>query len=143
MTRARTRRTVLSLALVLAATLPGCVAVAVGAGATLGVLYIQGEHQTDVLGTPAQAVAVAAQTVEDHGFILISSHADDLGGEVVARTVDDQRVRVTAQRLTSGESRLWVRIGALGSEALSHELLVAIRERLELQGPTRDVATGR
>jgi hypothetical protein len=125
----RKHSTLLVLALALTA-LPGCVvAVGVGVG-TLGLAYIQGEHQVDVSAGPAKTIQAVSQTVVDHGFILISSRSDELGGEVIARTKTDAKVRVTAQRLASGHSRLWVRIGVLGNEALSDELLTAIRERL-------------
>ena len=129
MKRIRKHSSLLVLTLALTA-LPGCaVALGVGVG-TLGLAYIHGEHQLDVPAAPSKTIQAASQAVVEHGFILISSRSDELGGEVIARTKNDDRVRVTAQRLASGHSRLWVRIGALGNEALSDELLSAIRERL-------------
>ena len=134
------RRSLLVLALALTC-LPGCaVAVGVGVG-TLGLAYIHGEHRVDVAASPAQTIQVASNTVEDHGFILISSESDELGGEVIARTSNDARVRVTAQRLSSGHSRVWVRIGAFGNERLSDELLTALTERLG--GPLQEATAGR
>jgi hypothetical protein len=134
----RTRTTKLVLSLALLSALPGCVLAAVGAGAAaLGIVYIQGEHQLDVAATPSEAVVAASATVEAHGFIFISSDSDELSGEVVARTVNDSMVRVRMQRLASGHSRVWVRIGALGKSAVSKELLMGIKERLEFHGPQK------
>ena len=129
----------LLLALALVSALPGCILAAVGAGAALGVVYIQGEHQVDMPGSPSEAVIAASAAVEAHGFILISSDADELSGEVVARTTADSMVRVRMQRLASGQSRVWVRIGALGQVSESRELLEAIRKRLDAPGPRQAV----
>ena len=124
------RRRLGTLALVLAlGVLPGCVAAALGAGA-VGLIYIHGEHGLVVSAAPVQAVAVAKTAVEDHGFVYISSDADELSGQVIARTKDDTRVLVTAERLSDGSSRVWVRIGTFGQENLSQELLYAIRDRI-------------
>ena len=133
----RNKITTLVLSIALLSALPGCVLAAVGAGAALGVIYIQGEHHTDVPVTPSDAIVAVNATVEAQGYILISSEADDLGAEVVARTTDDAMVRVRLQRLASGHSRVWVRIGALGQESLSNELLLAIKERIEAPGPRK------
>jgi len=120
----------LCLALLLG-NLPGCFLVVLGAAtATAGVLYVEGALEAEVAASPPQTVEAGKAALEAKGFELVSANATDIDGLVVTRTATGMRVRIEVERVGSGVSRVWIRVGTFGDEPLSRELLEALKAQL-------------
>ncbi len=114
-----------------ACLLPGCAAVVVGAAAGAGTYaYVTGELKS-TLDVPVAAAAKATRRgLEDLQFSGVEVKSDMLVGEGKAKMADDTKVTVSLKRITDSTTEIRVRVGLLGSEKKSIEILDAIRQRL-------------
>ncbi len=115
--------------------LPGCggeiIALGlVGGGATGGTLYVRGELRSTETTTPPEAIAASKAALKDLGIVLLSSSADELGGEIVARTATDDKVSIKAEFKSNRVTEVRIRIGVFGNQALSREILSKIETHL-------------
>lgn len=108
----------------------GCVALAVGAAAGGTVAYVSGALNVtyDRSLEPVYAACLAA--VNDLGFVLVSDRGDRTGGEIIARTARDERIRIEMVPVADTATKVSIRVGTFGDEALSNRIQQAIRDRL-------------
>jgi hypothetical protein len=126
---------------VLASMLPGCLLVAVGAGAGAaagGVAYYMGELKSNERATPPEVVAAAKTALENMYIVIVSSNSDELTGEVIGRTSADDRIRVAVEYKSNGLSEVAIRVGTFGDEEMSRRILNDIEKAL----PTQTGKTG-
>jgi len=119
----------LLLSVLLAAS--GCVAIVAGGAGAGTMAYLRGELQGSVAADINRTQRAVEQVVAAKGLNKISAESDDLSGEVIARTSDDRRVRITLKRGGERITEVRIRVGTFGDETLSRDLFEAIRSRAE------------
>ncbi len=105
--------------LVFLALLPGCLAVAVAAGAA-GVAYVDGDLEAKLDATPQK----------DMNVPIKSKEATAIDGKLVGRTALEKKVEITVQRETETTSKISIRIDTFGDESLSRQILEKIKSKL-------------
>jgi hypothetical protein len=123
-------RSAMVLVLLAAASLQsGCIAVAAGAGAG-AVAYIRGDLEA-TLGNPYEAVAKAAdRAIGQLEFARISQRKDALSANLTARTAQDKKIEIVITRVGDGLTKVRIRVGVFGDEALSLAILDKIKANL-------------
>src|SRR5690606_26303649 len=72
----------------------GCIAVAAGAGAS-AIAYIRGELNTSLEATIAESAEAAQAAIADLRLTEISSKADALTAELIARDAQDNKIVIS------------------------------------------------
>ena len=120
----------IALCIALLATQTGCLLFAAGAGAGAGVAYVRGDTETVLTGTPKQVTAAGEAAAKEMQLALISSDVTGLDGKVVARTAGDTPVVVTVRAQGPASSRVSIRVGRFGDDAMQATMLEKIRQNL-------------
>lgn len=111
----------------------GCAVVLLGAGAGAGVAgatYVMGklEDEVDAPVPKVQRATVAAlKTLE---LPVNKERGDKLAAELESETADQKKIWVSINSLTSSRSKIVIRVGLLGDEVRSRQILQAIHTRL-------------
>ena len=102
----------------------GCAALLVGAAAGAGgVAYVQGELKVTESVSHEVAGRAAEKALQDLKLTVIKRQQDGLAGVFEARTASDQKVTIKTQRLTANSTSVGIRVGVLGDEAKSRQIL--------------------
>ncbi len=127
----RSSRALLAPAALFAAglVLPGCVVVAVAAGAA-GVAYVNGDLEATLEATPPRVVDATEAALKELDVEIEPSERSGVDGRVVGRTALSRKVDVTVKRETETTSKLWIRIDTFGDQSLSRQILEKIRAHL-------------
>jgi hypothetical protein len=116
-------------------TQSGCLVAAAAAGTGATVAYIKGDLDANVDASPQRTVEATNNAVKELGFVLVSSNGSAADGEVISRTAADKRVKVTMKRLTDTSSKVTIRVGTWGDEAISLQVLEKIKKHLQTPVP--------
>ncbi|MGE5608167.1 MAG: DUF3568 family protein [Bacillota bacterium] len=116
-------------------TQSGCLIAAAAAGTGATVAYVKGDLDANVDASPQRTVEATNAAVKDLGFVLVSSNGSAADGEVIARTATDKRVKVTMKRLSEKSSKVTIRVGTWGDEAISVQVLEKIKAHLQTPVP--------
>ncbi len=114
----------------LVSLLSGCGVFLVGAGVAAGVgvgAYIEGELKTTDAVSFDTAWNAALAGVTKMEFTITDQTHDALAGKIVARGAQDRRAEVNVKRVTDATTEIRIRVGTLGDEAASRQLLDKIR----------------
>jgi hypothetical protein len=112
---------IVSLSLTL---LTGCAALLVGAAAGAGgAAYVQGELKVTEAVALDAAQRAAEQAMKDLKLAVIKRQQDGLSGVIEGRTAGDQKVTIKTKRLTVKSTEVRVRVGVLGDETMSRQIL--------------------
>jgi hypothetical protein len=122
------------LCLLVAALLPGCALMVVGAAGALGVAYVGGDLNARLDAAPAAIGQASVEAFEELDIRTISSASSQLDAQVIGRTATDRRVSVTAVAREEGGSALSIRVDTFGDQAMSRRILAELEQRL----PTSD-----
>lgn len=95
-----------------------------------GVVNKGGTYETLLDGTTTKVTEAAKAAVADLKLKLVTSSATEIDGNVEALTANDTSVTVRVYRETERTSRLTIRVGTLGDQAMSMLLLEKIKARL-------------
>lgn len=127
----RSSRALLAPAALVAAALvlPGCVVVAVAAGAA-GVAYVNGDLEATFDATPPRVVDATEAALKEMEVEIEPPERSGIDGRVVGRTALSRKVEVTVKRDTETTSKVWIRIDTFGDESLSRQILEKIRAHL-------------
>ena len=108
----------------------GCLLL-VGAGAGAGsAAYYMGKLEDEV-NAPAEDLHEAAiSALKKLEMPLIKDQGDKLSGKIESRTADDRSVWIYVDSLTATRSKITIRVGLIGDEIRSNQILNAIRESL-------------
>ncbi len=121
--------TVAAAVAVLGAT-SGCVAIVAGAGAGAAVAYVRGDLDSN-LGVPVErALAAVNKAVAQLQFAKVSENKDALQAILLARNAADKRIEIRVEKLTDASSKVKIRVGTFGDEALSLTILEKIKANL-------------
>jgi hypothetical protein len=114
----------------LALTQSGCLLVAAAAGTGATVAYARGD--TDVLlnSSPRRVADAAEVAMKDLELVVVSKVVSGVDAKVVGRTARDTRLTVDARAEAGDTSRLSIRAGTFGDDALQAQLLERIRRQL-------------
>ena len=118
------------LALALLPLATGCLAVAGAAAGGAGVAYAMGEFEATVEGSPKEAVRAARRALDELDIDLVAEDATSVDGRVEGRTALDKKVTIAATRVDDRRTKLEIRVGAWGDEALSRRIYEEIADRL-------------
>ena len=117
------------LAAVALTVLPGCIAVAAGAGAGV-VAYVRGDLETTVPTEYTKVVDSARRALMDLEFTKVSDNKDALKAVLIARTALDKKVEVTLTNSGKKLTSIKIRVGVFGDEQLSLAILDKIKSGL-------------
>ncbi len=120
----------------------GCALLAVGAIAAAAAVgtnaYINGKLESTEHATLAQTYDAALAAVEALEFDLKKHGKDALEARVLSERVNGDTVTIRLFSEGDGQTRIAIRVGALGDEDVSKRLLKEIQSRL----PEQEVASG-
>ena len=108
----------------------GCVAVVAGAGAGAAVAYVRGDLDATVMGGFEKAVRAANGAILDLKFAKVSERKDALQAIIIARNAADKKIEIRVDQLGEKDSRVKIRVGVFGDEALSVAILDKIKANL-------------
>lgn len=118
------------LALGAGTLLSGCVAVAAAGAATAGVVWVRGALETHHERDLARVHRATQAALKELEFAIITDRKSAIDAEVVARTALDKKVTVTLKQVTPNTTKMSIRVGLMGDEAMSNLILARIREKL-------------
>ena len=108
----------------------GCLVVAAGAAAAGAVVYVRGELQASLANPYTDVVTASGRALEKLQFRKISEKGDALKTVIVARTGSDKKVEITVKKVTDSMTKVEIRVGVFGDEAMSLTILDKIKEGL-------------
>ena len=95
-----------------------------------GVKNVAGTYSEMIDATPPQVTAAAQEVLNQMKLLGVEAESTDLDGKVTARTAQDKTVTVRVEKQSSHVSRMRVRVGRLGDQAISITILEKIKEKL-------------
>lgn len=123
-----------SLALMLSLSLlSGCAAVVVGAGAAASWVWVRGNLEATLPKPLPELAEATRKAFEDLDLVAVDTAVDGLAGELKARQADGTAVRVKLKALDFASTEVRVRVGTLGDQAASEQLMRYIERGLNLQ----------
>lgn len=94
------------------------------------VAFMTGELLTEV-DAPLEATLKASEgALRDLDFYEVRVRADALNGVLTAKTAAENQIRVTLDKYTTDTTRIGIRVGTLGDERISHEILSRIKRNI-------------
>jgi Protein of unknown function (DUF3568) len=120
-------------ALMLAAALAlhsGCLAVAAGAAGAGTVAFVRGELAATLDQNFDRTEHATNRAIQDLKFAKISEKQDALVAVIVARTAEDKKIEIKVSSMSAAQTRVQIRVGVFGDEALSQRILEKIRANL-------------
>ena len=111
------------------AVLPGCIAVAAGAGAG-AVAYVRGDLEANLEHDYNQVLKAARKAVEDLEFAKVSENKDALKAVLISRTAMDKKVEIIVTNSGKTLTNIKIRVGLIGDQELSMKILDKIKARL-------------
>ncbi|MEI9478170.1 MAG: DUF3568 family protein [Deltaproteobacteria bacterium] len=120
-----TTKALLFVLLFLSFMLQGCVLLAVGAGAAAGagtVAYLKGELQTTYAASLDRTWEAALGALKDLNYRIISSQKEGPEGEIEAKRVGEDTVKVILMISGPGTTLVKIRVGIFGDEAVSRAI---------------------
>lgn len=111
-------------------TTSGCVAVVAGAGTGAAVAYVRGDLDGTVNAGFEKAVRAANAAVDELKFAKVSEKKDGLLTILVARNTADKRIEIRVEQAGDAVSKVKIRVGIFGDEALSLAVLDKIKAKL-------------
>ena len=83
------------------------------------------------IDSPVTPTASATrQALVQMTFVVTSYQVADTRAQVIARTMDDQKIEIEIQRQQAKSCRLFILVGAAGDEEQSRQILEQIRKKL-------------
>ena len=120
----------LTLLLAIIASTSGCLLL-VGAGAGAGsAAYYMGKLEDEVNAPVDDVHDAAIEGLKDLEMPVLKDQGDKLSGKVESVTADDRNVWIYIDSLTPSRSKITIRVGLIGDEVRSQQILKAIRDSL-------------
>ena len=114
----------------LLASQSGCLLVAAAAGTGATVAYVRGDTETTLDASPARVVAATEQAFKDLDLHVITKESSGLDGKIVGRTARDVKMTVVVKGESENTSKISIRTGTFGDDAMQARVLEKIRENL-------------
>jgi hypothetical protein len=129
----KTTKVMLCVLVFLSFILEGCVLLAIGTGAAAGagaVAYVKGELQTTYAAPLDQTYQATLDALEDLDYRILSTEKDGTEGEIEAKRVGGDSVKVKLSVSGRGTTLVKIRVGFFGDEAVSRTIERKIGSRL-------------
>ena len=107
----------------------GCLLLVAG-GAVAGTAYVLGELESAVDGNLAQTDVAAAKALKNLELVKISHTKTALDATHTSRNSEDDKITVKIEKLTEKTTKVFIKVGNFGDEAMSHRILEQIKENL-------------
>lgn len=118
------------LALALTAPLSGCFLM-LGAGAGVGgTVYVMGKLKEDITAPVGKVHEAARAALADLGLKVLEDKSDAMTAHLESEFADGKRVWIDVDKTTDTVSTLTIRVGLVGDEARSREILDKIKAHL-------------
>jgi hypothetical protein len=125
------RVALLSALSLIAATSAGCL-LAAAAGAAAGtVAYVKGDLTAHVDADVEQTTKAARAVLVDMGGTVPEFTFGPAEGKVYGRTPEDKKVNIDTKYVTEKTTKLTIRVETFGNEAVSRQILDAIKAKLK------------
>lgn len=114
-------------------SLTGCVALALGAAATAGAsgaVYAKGQLKDTLDGTVPEVQRAARGAIEETGVTVETDLQDDFSGQLSGSMADGTKVWIDTKRNTSSTTHIAIRVGYMGDQAKSSDILERTKRRL-------------
>ena len=111
-------------------TSSGCFAVAAGAGAGAAVAYVRGDLDATLEAGFEKSVRAANKAIEQMQFAKVSENKDALQATIIARNAADKKIELHVDKLTSEATKLKIRVGTFGEDALQISILDKIKSNI-------------
>lgn len=111
----------------------GCAVVLFGAGAGAGVAgatYVMGKLEDEVNAPVPKVRRTTVAALKALELPVNKERGDKLAAELESETADQKKIWISITSLTSSRSKIVIRVGLLGDEARSRQILKAIHTRL-------------
>ena len=108
----------------------GCLAVAAGAGAGATVAYVRGDLDTTLNASYEKSVRAVNEAVKQLQFAKVSENKDALQATIIARTGADKKVELRVDKLADDATKLKIRVGTFGDDALTQSILEKVKANL-------------
>jgi len=111
----------------------GCFLAAVGVAAGAGagtVAYIKGELTATLPHHVGRVTDATEQAIAQMQFAKISEKRDALSANIIVRTAEDKKVEINLTRQADDTTKVDIRVGLMGDEALSRAVLEHIKSNL-------------
>ena len=128
-----TTKALLFVVLSLSLMMEGCVLLAVGAGAAAGagtVAYLRGELQTTYAASLDRTWEAALDALKELNYRIISSQKEGPEGEIEAKRVGEDTVKVHLMISGPGTTLVKIRVGIFGDEVVSQAINSKIASKL-------------
>ena len=114
----------------------GCIVVAAAAGTGAGVAYVRGDLDATLDASPAAAADATERAFKDLELNVISKESSGLDAKLVGRTARDVKLTVVIKGESDQLSRISIRTGVFGDDAIQSRVLAKIREHLGAAPPS-------
>lgn len=111
----------------------GCAVVLLGAGAGAGVAgaaYVMGKLEDEVNAPVLKVQQASVAALKSLELPVDKQRSDKLAAELESETADQKKIWISIISLTSSRSKIVIRVGLMGDEARSRQILQAIHARL-------------
>lgn len=115
----------------LMASQTGCLLIAAGAGTAGTVAYVKGDTDAVIDADTKTVTAATEQAMKDMELHVISREATGFDGRVNGRTAGDTKVVVVVKHYGEKLSKVSVRVGNFGNEAMQTALLEKIKDNVK------------
>lgn len=128
------RKSIVCLAAALALAVPtlfttGCIVAAAGAGAG-AVAWVRGELRADLSANPEAAMDATEAAIGELKFFVTEQKRDALSAVYEMRNSQDEKITVLVEQMAEGVTRVRIRVGVFGNQALSQTILDRIKGHL-------------
>lgn len=111
----------------------GCAVVLLGAGAGAGVAgatYVMGKLEDEVNAPVSNVQRATVAALKALELPVDKERGDKLAAELESETADQKKIWISITLLTSSRSKIVIRVGVMGDEIRSRQILQAIHTRL-------------
>jgi hypothetical protein len=108
----------------------GCAAVAAGAGAGAAVAYVRGDLDGTLNAGLDRSVRAANKAIDQLQFAKVSERKDALEAIIIARNAADKRIELHLNKLADDATKVKIRVGTFGDDALQVAILEKIKGNL-------------
>ena len=113
--------------------LSGCAALLVGGAAGAGgAVYVKGKLSEDVNATASQVHDATVSALKELNLPIIEDTHDNLSAKMKSRFADGAEVWIDISSLSTESSQITVRVGVLGDENRSRQILDAVHKHLPM-----------
>jgi hypothetical protein len=120
----------LTSAILITLPLAGCIPLIVGAAAGAGgIAYVQGTLEKNFDKPVAKLQRAATAGLKDIGAIVTHEEADQHAGKIKAEFMEKE-ITIDIEALTEKASKIKIRVGVFGDEAISQTVLNAVTNRI-------------